>query len=215
MGGDVSKVDDTVTVGSAVTLHVYSFFKNPAAARLNDALAAFNTGAYHVGVEVYRQEWSYGASLPGVFSCTPASHNGHAYVEAIPLGRTQMSKSEVMGLIRQLKGSWLCHHYDAMRQNCGHFCDQLCKHLGVSPVPRYLVSLAEMGSYISEPVRSLDSTVKSIRLQMTKGYQADEVFQANYYKGLVPFEDEILEVETYLPSEDFICRPFRASPFAL
>eukprot|EP00439_Symbiodinium_sp_Y106_P073402 s1557_g13.t2 len=105
------------------------------------------------GVEVYEREWSYGGGMngpsgSGVFCCRPRGCDAHSYREAVPMGKTTMSRSAVEALIKDLAKKWKGAEYDLLRHNCCHFSDALCLALGVGHVPGWVTSLAGVGAML-------------------------------------------------------------------
>merc|ERR1719471_570998 len=43
---------------------------------------------------------------------------------------------------------WMSEDYDILRRNCCHFSAELCKELGVGPLPSWLTSLAGAGAVL-------------------------------------------------------------------
>jgi hypothetical protein len=159
-----------------VTLHIYDVVGHALVRNVNRICRALGTGAFHTGVEVYGQEWSYGYSdqrHSGVFCCTPRSCNTHAYREAIEMGHTDLSPGEVRALLEELARVWPGQEYDLLRRNCCHFTDEFCRRLGVGALPNWVSSLASTGAAlldngltatISLPIlRSLDDPVSALR----------------------------------------------------
>lgn len=95
-------------------------------------------GAFHVGVEVFGREWSFGVS--GVI-CTPARrHDVHVYRESIPLGYTRYSRQAVTSILKNMgNASWSGDSYDILNRNCCTFARELCcKILGRDKIPRWI-----------------------------------------------------------------------------
>jgi len=138
-----------------VTLHIYDVFSNTAVAGVNMVFRAVGTGAFHAGVEVYGREWSYGYTpdCTGLFVCPPKGCTAHAYRESVPMGDTFMSKHDVDELIEEVSNIWVGYEYDLLRHNCCHFADDLCKRLGVGPVPSWVTSLAGVGAMLRSAAR--------------------------------------------------------------
>jgi hypothetical protein len=134
---------------SKVTLHIYDVVSHALVRNVNCICRALGTGAFHTGVEVYRQEWSYGFSdqrRSGVFCCTPKSCNVHTYREAVEMGQTTLSPGEVKTLLEEMSRAWPGQEYDLLRRNCCHFTDELCRRLGTGPLPYWVTNLASAGA---------------------------------------------------------------------
>lgn len=154
---------------NVVVLNIYDVAGASAINRVNQLLRPVGTGLFHAGVQIYGEEWSFGASAAedesawslsfagssgrsgevtdallctGVFSCEPRGCEPHRYRESVVMGRTRMSPDEVRELLDLLQEDWLGLHYDVLRRNCCHFADSLCQYLGVGPVPAWVTNLA-------------------------------------------------------------------------
>mmetsp|Transcript_73678 Transcript_73678/g.204914 ORF Transcript_73678/g.204914 Transcript_73678/m.204914 type:complete len:272 (-) Transcript_73678:142-957(-) len=129
---------------AAVTVHVYDL-DSGITKGANKVMKAAGTGLYHAGVEVYSTEWSFGCAS-GIFWCEPKGNRGHSYREAVPMGNTTLSEKEFEVLLDELASEWVAEEYDLLRRNCADFCSELCKRLGVGPVPVWVRSLAGAGA---------------------------------------------------------------------
>jgi len=141
-----------------VFLHIYDLGSSSLVQSVNGVLRPFGSGAYHVGVEVYGEEWSFAcmseaearmrAALmlkSGVSSCAPRTAQGHTYRETALMGYTSMSKEEVLKLTDRLGKEWTGDSYCILTRNCTHFCDAFCRELGPGPILQMLMSLAAFG----------------------------------------------------------------------
>uniref|UniRef100_A0A7S4V0J2 PPPDE domain-containing protein n=1 Tax=Alexandrium monilatum TaxID=311494 RepID=A0A7S4V0J2_9DINO len=141
-----------------VTLHVYHVTGLDAVRRVNKVLRALGTGAFHTGVEVYGQEYSFGFTDDGgsgVFWCPPGECEAHAYLKSIPMGSVAMSEAQVQSLILQLAEEWQGEDYDLLHCNCCHFSQELCRQLGVGPLPRWVTSLAGTGAAMEDQLHTV------------------------------------------------------------
>ncbi|RZC42361.1 Peptidase C97 domain containing protein [Asbolus verrucosus] len=82
--------------------------------------------ALHSGVVVHGREYFYGKD--GLEDQKPDLKNT---IRKAEVGRTKMSKTEVAGLINNLRRqeTWRKQLYDAVNHNCHHFSDTLVKCL--------------------------------------------------------------------------------------
>jgi len=150
------------------TLHIYDVTANPHPDIQGDTQTyhAVGTGAFHVALVVYDQEWSYAhcESGSGVFSCQPGGCSKpskresvlvrHAlprscHRESIDMGRTSRSPADVTAIVKRLSLEWLGDEYDLIGHNCSNFLDAFVEDLGVSPSPDWLVSLAGTGALVA------------------------------------------------------------------
>lgn len=138
-----------------VFLHVYDIVESGILRQANQWLQNLGTGAFHVGVEVYGWEWSFGdaSSGTGVFYSKPKSCGERQYRESVWIGTTAFSAGEVDTIIRKMEKEWQGRSYDLLRRNCCHFCQALCKRLvkdGV--VPPWISSLSGAGAAMQDGV---------------------------------------------------------------
>jgi len=92
---------------------------------------------YHVGVEVYGEEWSFlyfedswdDDSVSGVIRCQPKNMADYDYQESINLGPTPLSEDEVDEILLRLHYEYPACSYHLTRRNCLTFADVLVGHL--------------------------------------------------------------------------------------
>lgn len=124
--------------GPLVVLNVYDLDKNwlNMNGLLCDALQL--GGAFHVGVEVFGNEWSFGTD--GVVY-SPARHNDvHVYRQSVPLGHTRHSSEKIVAIIDDMAaGTWRGETYDILFRNCCTFARELCCNiLGRDKIPGWV-----------------------------------------------------------------------------
>eukprot|EP00416_Gambierdiscus_australes_P045200 CAMPEP_0171108558 /NCGR_PEP_ID=MMETSP0766_2-20121228/69169_1 /TAXON_ID=439317 /ORGANISM="Gambierdiscus australes, Strain CAWD 149" /LENGTH=191 /DNA_ID=CAMNT_0011570117 /DNA_START=63 /DNA_END=638 /DNA_ORIENTATION=+ len=144
--------------GSDVVLHVYDVSDTNVVSAANEVFQAIGTGLFHVGVEVYGWEWSYGfaAAGTGVFASLPRACKARRYRQPIPLGRTKLSLTEVQDLLRELQQEWLGGHYNLVRHNCIHFSEALCQRLSVTrPLPKWIRRFVSVGAAVQDFVDAM------------------------------------------------------------
>uniref|UniRef100_A0A7S2GPE4 PPPDE domain-containing protein n=1 Tax=Alexandrium andersonii TaxID=327968 RepID=A0A7S2GPE4_9DINO len=138
---------------SPVKLHVYNCGKFPGTMAANTLLRALGTGAFHCGVEVHGREWSFQSS--GVFLCKPRCCEQHDFYESLSMGETTLSEIEVFDAIRDLRwAGWDGCSYSLLEHNCCHFCDALCRRLGVGGIPSWVMTLATAGVAVRETLNA-------------------------------------------------------------
>jgi len=139
-----------------IILNIYDVSTSSRVQQLNEILNAVGTGAYHVAVEVYGKEWSYGYTEDagtGVFSCKPRTSRDHTYRESVRMGVAQLSEKKVSRILRELGAEWRGADYDLVTRNCCNFCDEFCHRLGVGPIPDWTKNLAGAGAGLADHVR--------------------------------------------------------------
>jgi len=123
----------------AVFLHVYDLSEDFQKA---NELLTFSWrsvalgGAFHVGVEVFGSEWSFG--YKGVRSLVPRTNAGHVYNSSLCLGITSLTKHQVGTLLYQMCTQWRGAQYHLIRRYCCTFAAELCRRLGTAPIPAWV-----------------------------------------------------------------------------
>ncbi|CAJ1345604.1 unnamed protein product [Effrenium voratum] len=112
--------------------------------------AADMGGAYHVGVEVYWLEWSFGwcEEGSGVYMVFPGTSSLGSLRERVPLGRTPLTPEEVFRVLDLMRHDLPGSNYDLLRCNCAHFSVNFVKKLRVSEAPAWVNSLANVGEHL-------------------------------------------------------------------
>merc|ERR1719215_2289159 len=114
-----------------VTLHIYDVVDHTAVVAANKVLRMFGSGAFHVGIEVFGREWSYGglpagstnsAEMTGVGFNEPRSCSFGRYKESVYLGRTNISEAAFHQIIEVMQKEWPGYAYDVLSFNCCGFC---------------------------------------------------------------------------------------------
>jgi len=144
-----------------VSLHVYDYTGNDLVTGTNDILNAFGLAAYHVGIEVHCQEWTFSQSS-GVSCRSPTKCADHAYRKAEVMGRTELSQREVEQLLAQLSREWPASDYDLLRKNSGHFAVEFCDRLGVDEPPEWVLKLARKGAMIGDGIQMSTDGAKAV-----------------------------------------------------
>jgi hypothetical protein len=119
---------DVALDGPRVYLNVYDLDKHwlNMNSVLGDALQI--GGAFHVGVEVWGTEWSFGAD--GVVYSPARHHEVHVYRQSLPLGNTRLDKEHVSDIVNDMAGGdWTGGTYDILCRNCCTFARELCYRL--------------------------------------------------------------------------------------
>lgn len=100
-------------------------------------------GAYHLGIEIYGSEWSYGTR--GVVAEPPRTDTKHAYMRTLHLGCSHVTQIEFATMLHQLiSEGWIGENYDLLGHNCCSFARTLLEKLGVGPMPAYLDRFARV-----------------------------------------------------------------------
>lgn len=139
-----------VIMGSDVALSIYELHGTAAVTALTE-LAGLG-GAFHVGVQVYWLEWSFGWCEDG--SGIQAMHFGTSslgrFRQRLPLGQTPLAPEEVLTILRDMRKSWDGQSYDLLRRNCAHFSIEFVRRLRVEEAPEWINALATTGGQMAQ-----------------------------------------------------------------
>lgn len=130
---------------------------------LNNKL--FIGGIFHVGVQVYGEEWGFGATdedESGVYPCAPRGHPDHAFRACVWMGPTPFSQSEVRELLADMMQSWRGHEYDFIHHNCLDFADVCCSRLGVGRIPGWIDRFRRLASSVGWATAQLNNVWRSL-----------------------------------------------------
>jgi len=143
-----------------VVVHIYDVADE--LSKVNYLLRKIGTGAFHAGVEVYGNEWSFGYidEGTGVFGCEPGKNEMFRHVQTIVMGTTNLSKLQVDRVLSKLAGEWPGSGYDLLERNCCHFSNTFCKELHVGQLPTWVTSLARIGAAIAHAKADIALKVK-------------------------------------------------------
>jgi len=180
-----------------VQLHVYHCGKSSKLKATNTLLRCMGAGAFHCGVEVHGCEWSYEST--GVFCCEPRHSPNHRYSETLLQGDSNSNFREVLRLVDVLRFTdWGDNTYDILEHNCCHFCDILCKRLGVEGTPPWVTNLALVGSNVRGAIRCVEKRATCCRTCTSTGL--DKSAQGDLAEGTVEegVEEIIWEKPTLL-----------------
>eukprot|EP00439_Symbiodinium_sp_Y106_P018756 s1947_g2.t1 len=169
-----------------VLLHVYDLEGFTAAnGGMNFMVTKMSLGgAFHAGVEVYCNEWSYGKR--GITCDAPRTVEGHIYRCSLPLGSTNLTPSQVASVLEQLLQVWRGDDYDLLSHNCCSFAAAFCHLLGVGDsfpkwIDRFARSIGhftkgahEVGVVVQEGVEKWAKQVVSIVMQQKEELLAGE-----------------------------------------
>lgn len=157
-----------------VLVRVYHLNKTVVTRALNRNLKSY--GAFHSGVEVYGREWSFGMTFDdwstGITWNPPGENPDHTYCEALSMGYTTLSPTQVWQLIEEMKCEWRGCTYHLLSRNCHHFSDAFCQKLGVNRIPTWLNDLAGTGAATVDFLDSADT-----------GYDGGEAI-ADFFGGI-------------------------------
>lgn len=105
-------------------------------------------GMYHVGVEVYGMEWSYGGADTGtgVYMVHIGQSSLGNFHSRVPLGRTKKNPEQVLDIIADMRARWRGNQYNLLQCNCAHFSVAFAAKLGFTNCPEWVNSLAGVGA---------------------------------------------------------------------
>jgi len=123
-------------------------------------------GIYHAGVQIYGLEWSFGFTEDedtGVFSVLPRMATQHTYRVTCPLGISEFTETEVMGLIQVMQDQWRGSEYHLLHRNCLDFSNALCCELGVGRIPGWVDRFGRTASSIDNFTTKVGTGVNQTR----------------------------------------------------
>jgi len=124
--------------GHEVWLHVYDL--GPVTGHLNEfVLRGANLGAFHCGVEVLSDEWSFQGfhdawddpTLCGVVRNDPKMHPVFPFRESVPLGRSPLNEEAIDLILEGFMEAWPANSYHIVSRNCVSFAEELAAALAV------------------------------------------------------------------------------------
>lgn len=107
---------------------------------------------YHVGVEIYGEEWTFNyfddtwddPTVSGVINCQPRNMPGFEYQWSVCLGKTELTDDEVDLLLERLRSDWPANSYHLTRKNCLNFAEFFVNLLNPpEPFPPILLGVQE------------------------------------------------------------------------
>lgn len=172
-----------------VNLHIYDVRGNVAVEYMNTMFRMLGTGAFHVAVEVYGDEWSYGfldesPGCTGVFNCEPGQNKeyGH-HREMIAMGKTQKTWIEVDNILETLCAEWHGEDYDLLRHNCCHFSDAFCRRLDVGGIPAWVMNLASVGGSLTDGIWKIVETPRDLLFHKAKAGGSSSAVSSSASRG--------------------------------
>merc|ERR1719330_685417 len=165
-GGATPTAPEMASQQFPVVLHIYHLSDKKRIRFANHLLRVFGSGAYHAAVEVHGIEWSFGSKQAGtgVFACEPTACSAHTYKKPYLMGYTKFTEQQTEALIEEMAVEWQGRTYDLLTHNCTHFSRELCRRLGVGPMPSWVTSLAAAGAKLDE-VRDTGHKAKEKKAQ--------------------------------------------------
>lgn len=137
-----------------VTLHVYYIGHADVIEDVSLVVQDFlgEGGLFHVAVEVYGLEWSFGGCREGtgVFRCEPMRCTLHRYRESIYMGDCGLTREEVVNILEPMSHEYQGNEYDVLRRNCCTFSNEFCVRLGMGEIPLFLHHLSDVGAALSD-----------------------------------------------------------------
>lgn len=156
-----------------VLLHLYDVSQSTSIQWLNALLAPGRLpfklgGIFHAGIEVDGVEWVFGWSEEGtgVHCSLPRKQVDHHFRETLRLPRSPLPPERIREIILELKEEYTGASYDVLRRNCCHFADELCRRIGVGPIPRWVCRLAEIGDRASDGIDAFCSASSAVANQL-------------------------------------------------
>mmetsp|Transcript_49207 Transcript_49207/g.101504 ORF Transcript_49207/g.101504 Transcript_49207/m.101504 type:complete len:348 (-) Transcript_49207:127-1170(-) len=195
---------------AAVLVHVYNLTEAFVKANSLLSVATRGTvGAFHVGVEVFGLEWSYG--LYGVSVSPPRQQTRHVYKCSVLLGETELNEVQFAAVLRNAFQEFMGEHYDLVGHNCCSFGRHLVKELGVGQMPHWVDRLARgLKKARSSVGRATGRVSEHVGMVMATGHKAVTGAAAALRFG--GWDDASEEEEDELPAEEAAGRTGSAGP---
>merc|ERR1711920_269612 len=155
-------------MGEQVFCNIYDLGDSDVTCTINDVLTggskALMGGLFHVGIEVFGTEWSFGQTeedRSGVFSLAPRSHTQHTYRTTVPLGETGMSMQEAHEVAERLsgQGQWKGNEYHSICNSCLNFANHFCRELGVREIPGWVDRIPHTASTVATTLGEVEGTI--------------------------------------------------------
>ncbi|CAL1149065.1 unnamed protein product, partial [Cladocopium goreaui] len=135
---DRTPLRSTVSCPEWMLVHIYNLSETFVGANqvltFSEGLAI--GGAFHVGVEVYGAEWSYG--VYGVACDPPRAETAHVYECSVFVGATAKDPEQAAEVLFRLCQEWHGRNYDVLSHNCCSFGRRFVEELGVGPMPLWI-----------------------------------------------------------------------------
>jgi len=95
------------------------------------------------------------------------------------MGTTTMSPEKVFHLLAVMSNEWPGNSYSLLKRNCCHFCNEMCKELGVGPIPSWVTHLANAGAAIIDRGTAIIDTglAAEDKIMALDKHVTDEVIQ--------------------------------------
>jgi len=132
--------------GHEVWLHVYDL--GPVTGRLNEfVLRGANLGAFHCGIEVLGDEWSFQGfhdawddpTLSGVVRNEPREHPAYIFRESILLGCSPLTEVAIDYVLDTMMEEWPANTYHLVMRNCVTFAEAFAEALQApEPFPAWV-----------------------------------------------------------------------------
>eukprot|EP01036_Dinobryon_divergens_P028118 gene28118-37014_t len=129
---------------SRVIVNVYDLNENID----NSLLLLFGFGLFHSGVQIGREEYTFGSG-GGIFSHSPKDVPNAKFRESIDMGEFKGSSREISAAISDLRRDFRGEDYHILRRNCNSFSNAFVQRLLGKEIPAYVNRLATVGDMFS------------------------------------------------------------------
>lgn len=160
---NINNIPDPDPNSNMVYLNIYDL--DSLSKVVNTVAKTIGTGAFHAGVEIYGNEYSFGYITDGETGITKTiarSHPYHFYRESIPMGYTPLTKEEVNLLVEVMKLQWIGDTYDLLNRNCLNYADYFCNLLDVGGVPEWVMSLQKKITWVKSNINVAATKLKAL-----------------------------------------------------
>lgn len=139
-----------------VSIHIYDL--RPWLLPINSLLKPRGFGMFHVGVEVWGEECTYGAN--GVEWHAPRKHPAYRYRESHSMGYTKFDAVQWQKIRNRLQDEWQGAKYHLLDRNCVAFVRVVCEELGVlNNFPEWVSGMATQLK-VSHLREAIDATIE-------------------------------------------------------
>lgn len=154
---------EVCTNDASVFLSVYDISESSAMRVFNGLILPIGSGVFHVGISVFKTEYSYGwiKTGTGVRSEPPGTAPGHQFRGLVRLGTTPLSKERVKAIIGEMMNTWRGSDYKFVERNCTHFARALAAKLGVGPLPEWMDQLGRTAESVLAPISKVLSLLST------------------------------------------------------
>ena len=182
-----------------VRLSVYTF--DFSGISLFNNLGSGITGAYHSGLVVLGNEYSFGAhddhAETGIYVCKPEMNPDYQFYDRVVMGRLRGSQQQILSIIRNHMEmeEWHGKRYDLLENNCNHFASDLCWALLRRRPPDWINNTADR---MARNHRTTHTLQQAIRLAVAS-------YRGRFGGGVAPQGGEVVGENAFKTTFEYTC----------